>query len=452
MTITATASASSSSLLECTASCTYVGVMRAYETWCASPTGDQYYYDRPSATNIQTIAVDPWIVPEQVPFELPRVPLPVAICPPPPGNATDFPADHFKSVYTKFCKELEANNGNAATTVNWKGDRHPSLKSRLLRFLPRDDASDDAKYKHHKFMLARYVRDGSNPACSVTCEVAFERFSSQNLCLRGDGNKEMASTGILDTGCALYSFGIEVPQVKTEVTCRDPKGAYTAPKYDKSATSGAIGIESAIKTWCAEYGLTQLTKGKTAPYGRWLISQINVPNRISFWPRAQVERNNNIGIILYDECVTAFTEGLNTCEPDSDITHGFTTLCGSLEYSIDVSGWTQEGNPPWDQKVSFPPADNMPRKGGTPFASECYPANLPGEKVNEYDFEKAIDAFCPDGADLDAAEHDWENMFEYPPQSEPAFYATNPSLPDERLYLGAHRLDASACADPDACK
>jgi len=212
MTITATASASSSSLLECTASCTYVGVMRAYETWCASPTGDQYYYDRPSATNIQTIAVDPWIVPEQVPFELPRVPLPVAICPPPPGNATDFPADHFKSVYTKFCKELEANNGNAATTVNWKGDRHPSLKSRLLRFLPRDDASDDAKYKHHKFMLARYVRDGSNPACSVTCEVAFERFSSQNLCLRGDGNKEMASTGILDTVCALYSMSAAGPR------------------------------------------------------------------------------------------------------------------------------------------------------------------------------------------------------------------------------------------------
>jgi hypothetical protein len=457
MTITASASTSSFSVLECTASCTYVGVMRGCETWCATPTGDQYYYDRPDETVIKTIAIDPWIVPAQVPIERPTVELPIAICPPPPGNATEFPSRLFSSVHTKFCKELEGNNDNAAMTVNWKGDRHPSLKSRLLRFMSRDDVSDDAKYKDYKITLGRYVRDGSSSTCSVSCDVAFHRFSSQNLCLRGDDNKEMASTGVLDTGCALYSFSIEPPQPtigKTEVTCRDPKLGYTAPKYDKSATSGAIGIESAIKIWCAENGLKQVIKGGTIPYGRWPISQINVPNRSSFWPRAQVHGNNNNGIILYDQCVAAFTEGLKTCEPDSDMTRGFSALYGSLEYSIDVSGWTQEGNPLWDQKVFFPPADDMLRKGGsgTAFASECCPNNLPGERIDEVDFEKAIDGFCRNGAELDPPEHDWENMFVYPPQSQPAFYATNPGLPDERLCLGAHRLDASAYADSNACR
>lgn len=372
MTITASGSTSSSSVLECPASCTHVGVIRDCETWCATPTGDQYYYDRPSTPIVKTVAIEPWRVPKQLPIVRPVSQAPVAVCPPQPGNATDFPTDLFGSVYSKFCKESGTSTESATTTVNWKGDKNTSLRSRLLRFMTRDDASDDAKFKDYKFTLGRVPRNNAGSTCSVPCDLAFQQFSSQDLCKRGDDKKTMANQGVLDAGCAMYTFSIDVLQQKVEVTCRDANGPYSAPKYDRSA-SGATGIETAIKDWCSDSGLKQLIKDGATPYGRWPITQINVPNRSSFWLRAQVHGNNNIGIILYDQCVSVFTEGLNKRDTDSDMTHGFSALLGSLEYSIDVSGWTQEGNPPWDQKVFFPPADSVKGKDGKSFASECYP-------------------------------------------------------------------------------
>jgi hypothetical protein len=310
----------------------------------------------------------------------------------------------------------------------------------------RDEASDSEKYRDYKFTLGRFTRDETT-RCSLSCEKAYEQFASQQQCKRGNDNKSMASQGIID---AMYSFNIEVPQPRIDVTCRDAPGGYTAPKYDKSA-SGATGIESAIKQWCYDNGLKQLNKDGPTPYGRWPITQINVPNRSSFWPRAQVHGNNKIGIILYDQCISAFTEGLKRCEPNSDMTHGFSALLGSLEYSIDVNGWTQEGNPPWDQKVFFPPADNLPRPNGKAYGSECFQHDSPGEKIDVSDFEKAIDSYCQNGAALQAPGSSWGGMYQFPPKSQPAFYASNPKLPDEHLYLGAEGMDAESYADRNAC-
>ncbi|KAF2821565.1 hypothetical protein CC86DRAFT_426966 [Ophiobolus disseminans] len=298
---------------------------------------------------VKTVAFEPWRVPMQEPV---KVLPPIAIYPPPPGNATDFPLDLFAPVYSKFCEDVGKNSNNTTSIVNWKGDKHPSLRSRLLRFMLRDGASDNDKYKDYKFTLGRYIRNGATQKRQTTSENAFQQLSSQDLCKRGDDKKAIASTGILD---ALS------PRI--EVTCRDSKSPFSAPKYDSGA-SGATSVESAIKSWCSQHSLTQLARDVPNIYGR------------------------------------SYTEGFKKCDPGSDRTHGSTSLLGSMEYSLEASGRTQEGNPPWEQKADL---------------------DL-GEEIHADDFEKAIDAVCQNGAAMIKVDKYGGSSYQYPPKGQLPFY------------------------------
>lgn len=426
VTITPTnaiSASSTSSMLECSASCTMVGQIRACNTRCPTPTDDDAFV-MPTKYAVKTVVFEPWVVPLQIP-----VIVPIGLCPPPPGNATDFPLEAFGKVYSNFC----ANNDKSPKTAIWVVDAKGepvNAKSRLLRYMTRDDASSDDKYKDYRFTLAKVVREGEDDSCATTCEKAFEQLSIADLCKRGDDKKAIAETGFLDAGCAAYSFNIEVPKppgLKPEIKCGDSKGHYSAPKNDGEAIGG-IGVENAVKKWCAESNDFYLNheKGSDQKYGRWDITQLDVPKRSSFWARATVRDVDENGIIKEEQCMKAFTDGLSQCESDSGRTHGFSAVVGTTTYSLELSGSTNENSPPWDQRPGFPPPEDEARNGGAsagdPYGSMCDRPGKSWKGVSPNDIEAAINSFCIDGIPLTPFKSTAGGDDRYPKKGDPRFY------------------------------
>ncbi|KAH7408683.1 hypothetical protein DE146DRAFT_786096 [Phaeosphaeria sp. MPI-PUGE-AT-0046c] len=401
----AVTSTSTSSLLECSASCTMVGQIRACNTQYPTPTDDDSF-TKPTTYAVKTVVFEPWVVPLQIP-----VSIPIGVCPPPPGNATDFPLDGFRTVYSKFCSE----NGKSTTTATWvvnaKGEQ-VGPKSRLLRYATRANAAEDDKYKDYRFTLAKVVREGEPFSCATTCEKAFERLSGQDLCKRGEDKKAIADTGFLDAGCAAYSFMIEAPkppevEVEVEVKCGDSKGRYSAPKYDSEA-AGAISVESAIKKWCAESHDFYLNheKDNNQKYGRWDITQLDVPKRSSFWARATVHDPKQNGIIKEKQCVAAFTNGLKQCDAESGRTHGFSAV--GILHGTNILRSEDEA-----------------RNGGTsardPFGPMCDKHQADFNRIFPNDLEATIDSFCVEGIRLKPF-HGAGGDDRYPKKGNPRFY------------------------------
>jgi hypothetical protein len=279
---------------------------------------------------VKTVAFVPWTVPIQVPISLPTQ-VPEGSCPAPPRHASDFPLDLFRTVYAKFCEQADEATQSMNWIVNAQGDQI-GHKMRRLRFALRDGSADAEKYKDYRFTLARSIREGEKRSCSRTCARTFELLSLADMCKRGDDKKAIASTGWLESGCALYSFSLEVleapktqkpDEIKAEITCGDPKSMFSAPKYD-SGTNGASGVESAITQWCADKNQFYLNEnpGSNVVYGCWDITQLGVPKRSSFWPRARLHSSNKGGVIVKEQCLAAYTDALKKCDPDSDRTHG----------------------------------------------------------------------------------------------------------------------------------
>jgi hypothetical protein len=174
MVITASSTASSSSILECSASCAMIGHIRDCNTWCPTPT-DQTY-TMPTKYAVKTVAFEPWVVP--IPNQNP-IQVPIGLCP--PNNATDFPLDQFESVYSKFCSETESSTESATWVVNAHGEQ-VGPKSRLHRFASRDGTVDTEKYKDYRFTLGRTIRGGEKQICSTTCALAYQQLSRQDIC------------------------------------------------------------------------------------------------------------------------------------------------------------------------------------------------------------------------------------------------------------------------------
>jgi hypothetical protein len=459
MVITASSTASSSSMLECSASCAMIGHIRDCNTWCLTPTDDSY--TRPSQYALKTVAIVPWTVPIQVPIGVP-LQVPIGICPQPPGNATDFPLDQFSTVYSKFCVQADESTESITWTMNAQGDQ-TEPKSRLLRFALRDTPADAEKYKDYRFTLGKTFRDGEKRSCSTTCARAFGQLALQDICKRGDNKKAIASTGFLDAGCASYSFSIELPEapqpqkpeeVKPEITCGDPNSLFSAPKYDSGA-NGATSVESAITQWCTDNNQFYLNymSGSNVTYGRWDITQLGVPKRSSFWPRARLHGFNKKGVVVKEQCITAYMESLKQCNLSSQRTHGFSALVGTANYSLELSGMTQEGNPPWAQKVSFPPSEFEPKlevKDGKEVPGDIHIPICDTDKgsppLHTPELDKTLDAFCVSGRKLQDFGKSWEKMYRYPPKGQPRFYESQPYK--MILQLGAAPMDQRGLQRP----
>jgi hypothetical protein len=100
-------------------------------------------------------------------------------------------------------------------------------------------------------------------------------------------------------------------------------------------------------------------------------------------------------------------------------------------FVAECGGMTQEGNPPWAQKVFFPPSEFEPMERDTK------PWKLPdgiqvpkcttgkgSPPLHTPELDQALDAFCVNGAKIDNFGNGWDRMFNYPPKGKPQFYDT----------------------------
>lgn len=113
--------------------------------------------------------------------------------------------------------------------------------------------------------------------------------------------------------------------------------------------------------------------------------------------------DNKEAHFVKDECIAALTDSLAQCDSNSDVTHGFTASVGSIDYNVDLSGVTQDGNPPWNEKPAFPAPEFAAGKelGGSAHLPICYPSNVHlNGKLSHVDLEIAINAFCLDSAGI----------------------------------------------------
>lgn len=238
--------------------------------------------------------------------------------------------------------------------------------------------------------------------------------------------------------CGSYSFAIDTkakepvddkPEPpKVSITCRNHP--LSAPKHDTNA-KGATSVESAMNKWCSDNN--EHAVGNDI-FWRWGVTELDVPNRNSFWLRASMNGDKKEGKFSKDDCSAAIKAGIEQCDTGKDVNHGFTASVGPLDYSLDLSGVTQDGNPPWKEHPAFPAPEFAPGKktGGAANRPICY-ADY-GRKLSTTDLESAVNAFCRDGADIIGFGKHWANAFQYPPKGQPQFYASQSSTMHLELF------------------
>ncbi|KAH6865939.1 hypothetical protein BKA58DRAFT_461960 [Alternaria rosae] len=375
-------SSSSSSTQECSAFCSMIGQIKRCTTQCPTMT------DLPTATPteyaVRTMTVEPWIVPYQ-----PQIPIKDVFSFCMPNEDTNFPVSEFNVTYADFCEKTDGSAEDGTWMVNAKGEQSQLNRRRFWR----RDASDD--FSDYKFALWWRPKTGENATdCEFSCEEAFQGLTERNSC-----------------------------SIDSTVKCLNHP--LDAPKNDKTA-SGGVSVESAIQTWCSDNDGHQFSSNSISDnvYWRWGITQLDVPDRRSFWLRAKPNGNNQQASFVKDECIAALTNGLSTCDPDSDNTHGFTATVGTIDYSLDLSGVTNLDNPPWNEHPAFPAPELVTAKDSTnPQIPQCWDPKIYyiGRKVAPDDIEKAISAWCKDDTKIEGFGNNAKG-FMYPPEGETPFY------------------------------
>ncbi|KAI4925262.1 hypothetical protein J4E85_007139 [Alternaria conjuncta] len=403
-------SSSSSSTQECSAFCSMIGQIKRCTTQCPKMT------DLPTATPteyaVRTMTVEPWIVPYQ-----PQIPIKDVFSFCMPNEDTKFPVSEFNVTYADFCEKADGSTEDVTWMVNAKGEQSQLNRRRFWR----RDSSDD--FSDYKFALWWRPKTGDNATdCEFSCEEAFQGLTERDSCSVGDGKKFLAGSGGIDIGCGTYSFTAH-HQIDSTVKCLNHP--LDAPKNDKT-TSGGVSVESAIRTWCSDNDGHQFSSNAKSDnvYWRWGITQLDVPDRRSFWLRAKPNGNNQQASFVKDECIAALTNGLSTCDPNSDNTHGFTATVGTIDYSLDLSGVTQLDNPPWNEHPAFPAPEFLTAKDSTkPHTTQCWDpkTTFTNRKIAPDDIEKAISAWCKDGTTIDGFGNNADG-FMYPPEGETPFY------------------------------
>lgn len=206
-----------------------------------------------------------------------------------------------------------------------------------------------------------------------------------------------------------------------KVVCRNHP--LSAPRSDKDA-GGEISVEKAIDAWCKDNDGKDISPDGF--YSRWGVTRLGVPGRSSFFLRA-ARTCSSADKFNQWECKRALTVGMEQCDKGPE-THGLAASVDCVDYSIDLSGVTYDGMPPWAEKEEgrkFPPPEDAEayNKGGAGNAPVCDKGT--GQRpLTDEDLNKAIDAFCQDGQVIKGYGKSWDNMFNFPPEKEPQFYPT----------------------------
>jgi hypothetical protein len=222
---------------------------------------------------------------------------------------------------------------------------------------------------------------------------------------------------------------IKTPKVDAKITCRGNR--LSAPKDDAAAKEAdskednakpATSVAKAIDEWCKENNGKEIKgePGKVNIYGRWGVTELQVPERSSFWLRATLNKAGSAKI-EEEPCKTALRKGLDECDKDSKVTHGHTASMGDLDYHIDLSGVAERpDSPPWDEKAGYPPPESAPGKDrkGAPNEPKCDEdiAAVPQSVVSEDRFEEAVKKYCQDqdGKKTEPFGRAFDHNFKYP--------------------------------------
>jgi hypothetical protein len=214
----------------------------------------------------------------------------------------------------------------------------------------------------------------------------------------------------------LNEFKNGPPAKDAKITCTNSK--LSAPISEKDADHGA-SVEQAIETWCNDNDGKDV--GPDGIYWRWGVTKLGVPNRSSFWLRA-AQTCGQSRKLDKQQCKKSLTAGMKQCDK-GPVTHGHRADLDCLAYNIDLSGNVDPALPPWSSPRSidsekFPPPLDKER------APTC-DSGKGARPVTDEDLNKAISAFCRDGAKINgfsSGGRSWENMFDYPPENEPQWF------------------------------
>jgi len=242
----------------------------------------------------------------------------------------------------------------------------------------------------------------------------------------------------LQTALSLYKEFKDGPPIKdSKISCTDHK--LSAPIKEKDADH-STSVEQAIETWCNDNDGKDI--GKDGIFWRWGVTEFGVPDRSSFWLRVE-QTCDKTKKFSKQQCKKSLTDGLKQCDKRSE-THGFRAEVDCLAYHVVLSGDVDPNAAPWvlpDHFVmggeKFPP----------PLDKEAAPKCDPGKghrPVVDEDLNKAISAFCRDGAEIKGfgnGPHGWGNMFDYPPKNEPQWY---PGGFNMHLTMGAQNVNNGA--------
>jgi hypothetical protein len=259
----------------------------------------------------------------------------------------------------------------------------------------------------------------------------------------------MKTSGSIDLGCGNYSYSIGQKDAKT--TCRHHP--LQAPRGDNES-DGATSLDAAIVQFCTDNNFKVVNKGDNV-YQRYGITELGVADRSSFWLRGAITCGNQEKMIK-DDCIRALNNGMKECDTDNGYTHGLTASLGCLDYSIDLSGATHDDSPPWDEKPSYPPPELLAKEGGGgPNKVHCLNADT--RPLIDEDFEKSIDGFCQNGAEIKGYGQHSEFMYRYPPQNQPQFYSeasdtmffTSGSILNDKYVDGDRRKGFVSTNDPN---
>ncbi|KAJ4359515.1 uncharacterized protein N0V89_000070 [Didymosphaeria variabile] len=432
-TKTTSSSSSSSSSGLCTAACNMTGAIKNCETVCP---GGRPTEIPESDRKVTTVHIEPW------------TPLPlsdwVPMIEPTSGCQQEapkqYPEETFNETVDEFCAVVGMPWSNNSWVVDSAGKNTTSPASkrslwqsaRDLFVSRRDETSDQTTLE-----LLWTPTDVLDLTCSLTCKESLSQLAFSN-CSSKTGNTDgrMGAGGGIYIGCGSYSFSINQPKSKAKITCRNHE--LSAPQHD-SESEGATSVESAITQWCDDNDGKKVI-GTDSIYERYGTTDLGVSDQSSFWLRGSLSCGDT-ETVRKDDCKKSLLDGMAQCDPDGKATHGETASMGCLDYSLDLSGVTQDDNPPWNEKHQYPPPESAPSGKDDESANSviCDTRAQPGRALTEDQTNEAIAAYCKNEAAIPGFGDRWSNIFNYPPKGEAQFYS------DDRftmhLALGAETID-----------
>ncbi|KAI9682141.1 MAG: hypothetical protein M1817_000195 [Caeruleum heppii] len=127
------------------------------------------------------------------------------------------------------------------------------------------------------------------------------------------------------------------------------KSGWGAPQRD---ADGTPSVTSKIEEWCtAQDGkeVTKQPKGVDTLFAMYPTSYFSFWLSATNWYQATDESCQDTSKISKDECVKTLTTAMQTCDPNSGVTHGAALTGKCIVYNITLDGTTDPNNPPWNR-------------------------------------------------------------------------------------------------------